>query len=408
MADIAAQMAQGPRCILAVYPDDRASWLSPLQAGVPGAPWPSLEPRNFVAETEKWYDLGIVSAVGMDDWEFAGEFQTSEITHGANIIYRSTDIRVGLYMFNTNIVRFYNSSASGLQTADLMYEYMPALNTWVKWRMQRVDGWLRWFINDVEVKSTNASGKYLSMDSVLPPTSTADCHLRNCCFKNLTTGKTLWSYPSFAERTRLLTLTNIRTDRGVFEGASTGSGVLRRVKSQLDLRGNTTSKTLVCKCYIPSHADDGKLYVSGLVTQGHHTSGAASYVFFFSVWEDYRIATRGKTLYLRFAGSSNAVRGVGGNVADINIFDRWVTLAGVIDYASGKVAVYMDGVKVAQASVVMEPFGQGAGNVLSDAVSILHDANNYVSDHRIAWAHVYDYAMSEEEIRLLAPSADPV
>lgn len=36
-----------------------------------------------------------------------------------------------------------------------------------------------------------------------------------------TTGKVIWSYPSEAERVQLLTKTNVRTDRGVFEAADT-------------------------------------------------------------------------------------------------------------------------------------------------------------------------------------------
>lgn len=55
-------------------------------------------------------------------------------------------------------------------------------------------------------------------------------------------GNTIWSYPSEAERVRLITKTNVRTDRGAFEAADETQPA--RVDTALDLRGKISDYTL--------------------------------------------------------------------------------------------------------------------------------------------------------------------
>lgn len=60
---------------------------------------------------------------------------------------------------------------------------------------------------------------------------------------DLTDNQVVWSYPSEAERVRLITKTNVRTDRGAFEAADETQSA--RVDTALDLRGKVSSYTVV-------------------------------------------------------------------------------------------------------------------------------------------------------------------
>ena len=86
-------------------------------------------------------------------------------------------------------------------------------------------------------------------------TGTAAVGLPNCnsgyVYKiqitDLTDNQVIWSYPSEAERVRLITKTNIRTDRGYFEQANTT--VNSYVNTALDLRGRVSSYTVFVDFY---------------------------------------------------------------------------------------------------------------------------------------------------------------
>ena len=207
---------------------------------------------------------------------------------------------------------------------------------------------------------------------------------------------------SEAERVGLLVKTNVRTDRGVFESTSTG-GYLR-IKTRLDLRGNSKSLTLISRAFIPSHSADGKLYAAGLLTQGMFTSGPASQVAAMSVWEDHRQTPGTLRLYTTASTSGNTEQGTS-YVIPVTTLDKWTTFAGVYNFELGTVTGYVDGVAVGTVNRgTLTAFGQGANSDLSDAVSIMHDLNSSVlgtSDHKISWAMVFDRALTAAEITAL-------
>lgn len=208
---------------------------------------------------------------------------------------------------------------------------------------------------------------------------------------------------SEAERVGLLVKTNVRTDRGVFESTSTGG--YRRIKTRLDLRGNSKSLTLVSRAFIPSHSADGKLYASGLITQGMFTSGPASQVAAMSVWEDHRQTPSKLRLYTTASTSGNTEQGTS-YVIPTTALDRWATFAGVYNFELGTVTGYVDGAAVGTVNRgTLTAFGQGANSDLSDVVSIMHDLNNSIlgmSEHKISWAMVFDRALTAAEIAALS------
>ncbi len=396
--------------ILAASTAGHPIWLSPLRPNVPGAPWPSAVPRNFATEPETWHDFGAWARENIataDDLKIEMEFYWNEASgmlvrnifssSAASTPFAISTQATGRMLISTNLGSRYGNYSN--ITAD-----WDAAIGWHTCEATIVGSTLSAIIDNGTPNSVATGDRNQSL-TIGAPTSSFNGFIRKLKVTNLITGAT-WSYPSFAERTRLLTLSNIRSDREYFEGAA--SGVVRRIKTQLDLRGNATSKTFVCRCFIPSHAADGKLYVSGLVTQGAYTSGGSSYVLDIDVRENFTGTTPQIGINCRYQGVTGQ-RECYIDAASLPIFDRWFTLAAVFNYPAGTISIYLDGAEIGKKTVVMEPFGQGAGSSLSDAVSIMHDATTaYISDHRIAWAHVYDYAMTESEIRLLSPPADPV
>lgn len=205
-------------------------------------PWPSPVPRNFAEEPATWYDLGLASStIGMDDWEIGGELYANSLTAGKSIIYRSSNPCFGLYVTSSSQIIFVNYSATGGNERIYYYDNPPT-GEWLSFKMQRAGGWLRWLINDIDVNSVEKTGLYVEMNNTSPFFVNEDCNLRNCYFKNLTTGRTVWSYPSDAERVRLITKTNVRTDRGGVRGGgrnATGEGRYRAgfARQSVELHG---------------------------------------------------------------------------------------------------------------------------------------------------------------------------
>jgi hypothetical protein len=229
-------------------------------------PTPSSIPRNFATEPATWYDLGLASStIGMDDWEIGGELYANSLTAGKSIIYRSSNPRFGLYVTSSSQIIFVNYSATG--GSERIYYYdNPPTGEWLSFKMQRAGGWLRWLINDIEVNSVEKTGLYVEMNNASPFFVNEDCNLRNCYFKNLTTGRTVWSYPSDAERVRLITKTNVRTDRGVFEAVDVSK--LYYVDTQLDLRGYDGDITIIAHINIAAESAPSSAKQYHILTQG--------------------------------------------------------------------------------------------------------------------------------------------
>jgi hypothetical protein len=229
-------------------------------------PIPSSVPRNFAEEPAILYDLGLASStIGMDDWEIGGELYANSLTAGKSIMYRSSNPRFGLYVTSSSQIIFVNYSATGSNERIYYYDNPPT-GEWLSFKMQRAGGWLRWLINDIDVNSVEKTGLYVEMNNTSPFFVNEDCNLRNCYFKNLTTGRTVWSYPSEAERVRLITKTNVRTDRGVFEAVDVSK--LYYVDTQLDLRGYAGDVTMVAHINIEAESAPSSAKQYHILSQG--------------------------------------------------------------------------------------------------------------------------------------------
>ena len=233
MNDMITKAAQDPSCILAVTPDRGGSWWAALRTGG-NYPWPSSVPRNFVEEPETWYSFtSAYNSIGIDDFELDIVFNLNACTN-KNIFWAIASLNgIGIYRgsaaggydFVIQAMRIVTDSAGQLiSSTSWRYnagtEISDTLSGIFHVKITRIGTTVSAYGNGDRVGTYTGAG-------IAPTNITGNCSsnfdgsIQEVTLKNLTTGRTVWSYPSEAERVRLLTKTNVRTDRGVFEAADT-------------------------------------------------------------------------------------------------------------------------------------------------------------------------------------------
>lgn len=259
------------------------------------------------------------------------------------------------------------------------------------------------------------TGLYVEMNNTSPFFVNEDCNLRNCYFKNLTTGRTVWSYPSEAERVRLITKTNVRTDHGSFETADVS--VISRVATQLDLRGAYAEKTFIADCWFPATSNNGALNYFPVITQGDGLSGSgSSLVVNFSVQADYRASVASKRLQLTWADASGSIHTTNVVVTDA-FFGKRHQIVGVIRPGASSTQyaneLYIDGELVGRGSGSVSSFVFGNATAASIAQGSLHvigrDYTGFLSQSSLLYrALIFDRALSPAEIAALTPKKQPL
>ena len=215
-------------------------------------PWPSPVPENFAENAKAFYDCQAVVREALDpthDYSFLIDFKLDEAKTSGNVFYAiPSDAPFALILQSNNQIDFFTSllkpnGGSGSFTSIYAYYQSDV----------RLQG-----RHQIECKiEANMLSSYLDgvlvaqKTSNLERTGTAAVGLPNCnsgyVYKiqitDLTDNQVVWSYPSEAERVRLITKTNVRTDRGAFEAADETQPA--RVDTALDLRGKVSSYTVV-------------------------------------------------------------------------------------------------------------------------------------------------------------------
>ena len=195
---------------------------------LPPPPWPSPVPENFAENAKAFYDCQAVVREALDpthDYSFLIDFKLDEAKTSGNVFYAiPSDAPFALIFQSNNQIDFFTNllkpnGDSGSFTS--IYAYYQS-DVKLQGRHQ------------IECKiEANMLSSYLDgvlvaqKTSNLERTGTAAVGLPNCnsgyVYKiqitDLTDNQVVWSYPSEAERVRLITKTNVRTDRGAFEAA---------------------------------------------------------------------------------------------------------------------------------------------------------------------------------------------
>ena len=214
-------------------------------------PWPSPVPENFAENAKAFYDCQAVVQEALDpthDYSFLIEAdRVSERTENS-LFYAGTDkLPFGVYYHADHTIKFFTNllrnegDPSGTYASLNFYtgtDWLPGRHAFEA----RIEG---------NAITTYVDGVQCATSNKFARTGTAAVGLPNCnsgyVYKiqitDLTDNQVVWSYPSEAERVRLITKTNVRTDRGAFEAADETQPA--RVDTALDLRGKVSSYTVV-------------------------------------------------------------------------------------------------------------------------------------------------------------------
>ena len=372
-------------------------------------PWPSPVPRNFAEEPETWYTAAAVSSskILTHDFYFEIEFISYQKPESNEPVFYNvrTYEPFGVCLRNDgNIIATVTCTrlweGSGRQYLSLLsgdFNYGEP----VRIKVVRQDGVVRIFCNDTEKQTITMPSAPAPVQFTTMPSANFNGTIKCITIFDLTTGKTVWSYPSEAERVRLLTKTNVRTDRGVFEAADDAN--LAGIATPLDFRGNTTSKTFIARAFCPAHDPASeKLYIHPFFGQGLVSGSSSQYTFQFSLWEDRRA---GYNIHIR------SVVSAGTTVYEANVrnaepyLEQWHTYAMVVDYRGDNcyIRTFVDGTMIAERTVSATLIWNtpAATTAQETTVGIRRDPNaSYYAGSltRITAALVFDRALTDAEI----------
>ena len=209
-------------------------------------PWPSPVPRNFAEEPMTWRDEKTTApSIGEDDCEFFIRYRLDGYPEGSAIsqifYHNSQNGSVNIAFAgdgtggNYSVIRLTDTDGVVIPLDRVRQLGEHTI------RVRRV-GLTVTVEFDGEVAATSTGMEKVAVYSTTAPVSDFDGVIFETYWKSLTTGRTVWRYPSDAERVRLITKTNVRTDRGAFEAADETRPA--RVDTALDLRGKISDYTL--------------------------------------------------------------------------------------------------------------------------------------------------------------------
>lgn len=348
-------------------------------------PWPSPVPRNFAEEPEAWTDaMTAANGLGEDNWAFEIKLNLKSQITGA--------------VFNNlagSPLKLYDDLVSSGEASFFLRNYVDTA-AWTgrhSIRLEVADGNASLYL-DSEFKAAKATG-LTSVQFEQASTTSADVEIEAIEFVNLTTGRTVWRYPSDAERVRLITKTNVRTDRGAFEAADETRPA--RVDTALDLRGKVSSYTVVVD--FEAAEMDTDVSAQQLCGQGSATNMTAVDI---AACMYYRQSSR---YYLRhvweLAGSSILFYA---EVEKLTGRHQLTAVLQINETSGGSAAMlYLDGKLIHTANNEDVPTGAGS----AESFSLMEPANTSQTYSRkygkVYSGLLFDRALSAAEIAALTP-----
>lgn len=374
-------------------------------------PWPSPVPRNFAEEPEAWRDEETTApSIGEDDCEFFIRYRLDGYPEGSAIsqifYHNSQNGSINIAFAgdgtggNYSVIRLTDTDGVVIPLDRIRQLGEHTI------RIQRVGLFVTVEFDGEVVATSSAGTKKIAVYSTTAPVSDFDGVIFETYWKSLTTGRTVWSYPSEAERVRLITKTNVRTDRGVFEAADDAN--IAGIATPLDFRGNTKSKTFIVRAFCPAHDPASeKLYIHPFFGQGLVSGSSSQYTFQFSLWEDRRA---GYNIHLRSVVSAGTPV-YEANVRNAELYlEQWHTYVMVVDYRGDNcyIHTFVDGTMIAERTISGTPVWNtpAATTTQETTVGIRRDPNSSYyagSLTRISAALIFDRALTAAEIAALSP-----
>lgn len=361
-------------------------------------PWPSPVPRNFAEEPEAWRGLmAVIAAATETDWSFKIRYNLNS-ADGSQRIFSPGNNTGPIAVFWSSEGILYLRTIGGNGT---IIQANPAGDP----------------TGTHTVEIIAASGLYSIIydgktvhsvqDTPTLPRSSAEEVIQSgmngtILYAEFSCGKAVWRYPSEAERVRLITKTNVRTDRGAFEAADETQPA--RVDTALDLRGKVSSYTVVVDFEAAEFPETTTMEChQELAGQGGALIGS-SYPPICSI--GYYLTSSGSArlqLSQEVAGGRHVVNAtLTGRLSGRHICCGVVE----VDPASPLTAstLYLDGVRIGNASIYAVPTGNAAVN--ATCFSIAGDSFTggwppYTG--KVYSGLLFDRALSAAEIAALTP-----
>ena len=202
---------------------------------------------------------------------------------------------------------------------------------------------------------------------------------------------------SWAERNGLITTNNIIIKDNVFTAADPTR--LASIKTNLNMHNNNTSKTFIAQAVF-HNINDGRMHVSPLFNQGMYLLDYPAYVF------NLNFRQRSTTGYFNISYSRiNNTKVSVTHIVQNSFYDQFHTIAFVYEIIPGSetvnIKLYLDTKLVANKAtehipwrIPNPPYDQNTLNIREDM------EEPYLSDNQLAWAVIFDSALSAEEIAL--------
>ena len=378
-------------------------------------PWPSPVPENFAENAKAFYDCQAVVREALDpthDYSFLIEAdRVSERTENS-LFYAGTDkLPFGVYYHADHTIKFFTNllrnegDPSGTYASLNFYtgtDWLPGRHAFEA----RIEG---------NAITTYVDGVQYATSNKFARTGTAAVGIPNCnsgyVYKiqitDLTDNQVVWSYPSEAERVRLITKTNVRTDRGAFEAADETQPA--RVDTALDLRGKVSSYTVVVdfeaaefpetttmECHQELAGQGGALIGSG-------TPPICSIGYYLASSGSARLQ-----LSQEVAGGRHVVNAtLTGRLSGRHICCGVVE----VDPAAPLTAstLYLDGVRIGNASIYAVPTGNAAVNARCFSIAGHSFTGGWPPyTGKVYSGLLFDRALSAAEIAALTPKKQPL
>lgn len=231
-------------------------------------PMPSSVPRNFVDENVQFSDSFVMQdSIGSDDFTLQVRCESLDASRNGHIIIGC------LTTPHWGSTAGYQPYVTILQSDGTIGTLYPVGTAHVigvaKIQVIKRGGNLRMVLYDSDGTAIQdrtvpiPSGASIATKGGL---TTYPGDIPEAFIRNDTTGIVVWNYPSEAERVRLITKTNVRTDRGVFEAVDVSK--LYYVDTQLDLRGYAGDVTMVAHINIEAESAPSSAKQYHILSQG--------------------------------------------------------------------------------------------------------------------------------------------
>lgn len=400
------ELAVLPSCILAVDAQNGGSWWSSLRPD--GDPWPSPVPENFAENAKAFYDCQAVVREALDpthDYSFLIDFKLDEAKTSGNVFYAiPSDAPFALILQSNNQIDFFTNLLKPNGDSNSFASIYAYYQSDVKLQGR----------HQIECKiEANMLSSYLDgvlvaqKTSNLERTGTATVGLPNCnsgyVYKiqitDLTDNQVVWSYPSEAERVRLITKTNVRTDRGYFEQANTA--INSYVNTALDLRGRVSSYTVFVDFYpaVFPESNNAECHQE-LAGQG----GALIGTNFPPICSVGYYKAVDQTYHLQFAQQSGSLRRTV-NVTLAAALSGRCRIVGVVDVqnSSTVLTLYLDGEQIGTSTYSGIPDGTAASIASRFSVAGVKEYGGWINyTGKVYSCLLFDRALSAAEIAALS------